>query len=238
MKYPGSKARIAGEILSRLELFRKPGQVWVEPFCGGCNMLERVDGPRIAADSNPAIIALFSSLQNGWIPPSTVTEQQYKDVRIRPSDYHPAMEAFVGVGCSFGGKWWGGYARGKNGKGEPRNYAAEQSRALLKQAGKLQGVTFICAPYNELEIPPHSVIYCDPPYRGTIGYRDKFDHDAFWFWAGGKAAEGHFIAVSEYEAPAGWDCIWSRDISAALDCKRGGSKRTATERLFIKGVLR
>ena len=28
-------------------------------------------------------------------------------------DENPALTGFVGFGCSFGGKWWGGYAKDK-----------------------------------------------------------------------------------------------------------------------------
>ena len=36
--------------------------------------------------------------------------------------------------------------------------------------------------YNEVEILPNSVVYCDPPYIGTGGYCVEFDHEQFYEW--------------------------------------------------------
>ena len=50
MKYMGSKNRHAKEILPFVLMDRKEGQYYVEPFCGGCNIIDKVDNPRIAND--------------------------------------------------------------------------------------------------------------------------------------------------------------------------------------------
>ena len=47
MKYMGSKARIAKYILPIILKDRKEGQCYVEPFVGGANMIDKVDGQRI-----------------------------------------------------------------------------------------------------------------------------------------------------------------------------------------------
>ena len=38
MQYFGGKARIAKDIVSVLNEYRKPNQLFVEPFCGGINI--------------------------------------------------------------------------------------------------------------------------------------------------------------------------------------------------------
>ena len=58
--------------------------------------------------------------------------------------------------------------------------------------------------YREIEIKPNSIIYCDPPYKGTEGYmlngkEIKFDHDSFFKWCE-EQSEPCFI--SEYTAPS------------------------------------
>lgn len=53
MKYMGSKRRFWKEIGPIILKDRKRGQVYVEPFCGGCNSLVNVGGRRLAADINP-----------------------------------------------------------------------------------------------------------------------------------------------------------------------------------------
>jgi DNA adenine methylase len=70
--------------------------------------------------------------------------------------------------CSFGGKWWGGYATNSAG----RNYAERGSRCLVKQVANLMDVEFINLNYLDMAIPQNSLIYCDPPYFGVTGYDD------------------------------------------------------------------
>ena len=72
---------------------------------------------------------------------------------------------FVGYGCSFGGKWFGGLARGgKTSQGNDRNHVAESSRNLMKIKPKLQDMIIEVANYKTILIPDGSVVYCDPPY--------------------------------------------------------------------------
>lgn len=50
MKYMGSKARHAKELLPIILANRTEGQWYVEPFVGGANMIDKVNGNRIGAD--------------------------------------------------------------------------------------------------------------------------------------------------------------------------------------------
>ena len=63
MKYMGSKNRIAKHILPIILAERKPKQWWVEPFVGGGNMIDKVDGRRIGADSNKYVIQALMSIK-------------------------------------------------------------------------------------------------------------------------------------------------------------------------------
>ena len=47
MKYVGSKNRLSKDILPLILKNRKPGQWYVEPFVGGANLIDKVDGNRI-----------------------------------------------------------------------------------------------------------------------------------------------------------------------------------------------
>ena len=49
MKYLGSKNRIAKEILPIMLKYRGE-RVWVEPFVGGANMIDKVHGHKIGCD--------------------------------------------------------------------------------------------------------------------------------------------------------------------------------------------
>lgn len=61
----GSKQRIADEILSAIYTHSKPTDTFVDLFCGGCAVIERVDPTqyhRIANDKNPYLVEMFRSL--------------------------------------------------------------------------------------------------------------------------------------------------------------------------------
>ena len=234
MKYIGSKSRHAKEIISAIEPYRKDGQVWVEPFVGGANMIDKVKGERIGADLNPYIISLFQGLQNGFVPPDFVSECEYKTVSN--SRVVTPLTGFIGFGCSYSGKFFGGYARGKSSNGKNRNYCAESKRNILKQAPNLVGVRFVNCSYEDLEIPKGSLIYCDPPYNNTTRYSTGgFDSKQFWEWCNKKVEEGHTVFVSEYEAPSNWKSIWSKEVNNTL-VKDTGSKRGVEHLFYIKDV--
>lgn len=229
MKYMGSKARHAKEMLPIILSDRKPDQWYVEPFVGGANMIDKVDGNRLGSDSNADLIILLKamSLYDYWVPPFKVSEEEYQAVRHCPPSI---MKSYIGFGLSYGGKWFGGYRRDKVGK---RDYSFEAYKNYMTQAPRLRGVEFQCSDYAELLIPEGSLIYCDPPYAGTTKYATGgFDHSAFWQWCEAKADEGHTVFVSEYTAPYGWKCVWEKTVNNTLT-KDTGSKQ-GIERLFTK----
>lgn len=232
MKYMGSKAKHAKDILPLILKNRRDGQFYVEPFMGGANVIDKVSGNRIGNDYHRSLVAFLEALSNGWVPPSDVSESEYNDARTLPDD--DPLKAFIAFLCSFGGKWFGGYARGFANNGTPRNYAAESYRNVMKQASNLKGIDFRCGSYLDLDIPPRSIIYCDPPYAGTTKYSTgDFDHNRFWKWCDAKHNEGHTVFVSEYAAPHHWKCVWQKDVSANFDSNREkGAARV--EKLFTR----
>ncbi len=230
MKYMGGKAKIAKHILPIILKSRQPDQWYVEPFVGGANVIDKVDGNRIGADINKHVICLFQGLQNSFVPPGHVSEAEYKNAQ-QHRDLTP-LTTFIGFPCSYAGKWFGGYARGNTNKGIPRNYCDEGKRALMKQKPFLDGVKFVCSSFIDLDIPDNSIIYCDPSYAGTTSYKDKLHHEMFWIWCDEMVKKGHKVFVSEYKAPDGWECVWEGRVSSSLT-KDTGSKK-AIERLFTR----
>ena len=227
--YSGSKRRIIRDILPILLTDREEGQWYVEPFAGGCNAIEHVPGPRIANDSNQYVMAMFQRVRDGWIPPSDVTEELYNEVRLNPAAYDPALVGFLGTGCSYGGKWFGGYARSTGKHGERRNNAAEAQRNILKQITRLSDVVFVSYDYRLLPVPESSILYCDPPYQATVGYKDTFDHEVFWEWVREQSLH-HRVYVSEYTAPEDFTCVWEKERSSTMRQQQG---TIHTERLFV-----
>ena len=233
MKYTGSKRRIAKEILP-IMLKKRGSRVWVEPFVGGANLIDKVEGRRIGSDSNHYLIALLKALQNGWLPPTTITEKEYKAIKAAPEWYDPAVVAAALIGCSFGGIWARTYARNAG----RTNYALRFYNNVKAQAPNLKGIEFYACSYDELVIPPNCLIYCDPPYAGANYYKDEFDHDRFWEWCRKKSREGHIIYVSEYNAPDDFLCVWQKEISANLNNQTAaGAQKKAVEKLFTYDEL-
>jgi len=223
----GSKGRYAKYILPIILKDRRQEQWYVEPFVGAFNIIDKVDGLRLANDINPYIIALYKAVQAGWEPPDTLTKEEYQDIRFNKDKYPKHLVGFVGFGCSFGGKWFGGYAQDK----EQRNYCAASKRSVLKQAANLKDVVIENKNYWEITIPPNSIVYCDPPYENTTKYKTKnpFDHARFWDWVRVTAKEGHTVFVSEYNAPVDFECVWSKTVNNTLT-QIGSQERV--EKLF------
>lgn len=62
--------------------------------------------------------------------------------------------------------------------------------------------------YNEVEILPNSVVYCDPPYIGTKGYCVEFDHEQFYEWLRNTNFP---VYISEYTMPSDFAIVASID---------------------------
>lgn len=233
MKYMGSKNRIAKFILPIILEHRKPGQCYVETMVGGANLIDKVDGWRIGADFNKYLIALLSHCAKGlsYMLPDAISEEGYNYIKDNKSSFDNHIVAHCGFNATFGAKWFGGYARPRKTSGYDRDVICGKN-SLVKQGPLIKGVTFIHSSYADLEIPPNSIIYCDPPYAGTAEYKDGgFDHSAFWQWVRVKHSKGHKVYISEYNAPDDFTCVWERELAVGL-----ASSKKATEKLFIYNI--
>lgn len=229
MKYMGSKNRLAKEILPVILKNRKTDQYYVEPFVGGANVIDKVKGNRIGADINNYMISLLKSLSNGWLPPLKITNDQFLDIKNNKENYPEDLVGYVGTQLSFGSVWFCSFRKDNGGK---RCYSSEAYRNVLKQAPNLKGIEFVCSDYLNLQIPDNSIIYCDPPYKGTDKYRgfENIDHDKFWEWCRSKKREGHEIYISEFEAPEDFICIWEKKVNTLVAERSGG--KNVTEKIF------
>lgn len=237
MVYMGSKNRIAKELIPIITKYLKPEQCYVEPFVGGCNMIDKINHPyRLGADNNRYLIALLQIVQDGQELPEYITKEEYQEVKANKDNYPDWYIGFVGFISSYNGCFFSSYAGLVNIKdGKQRNYIKEKRNNLLKQYESIKGITFKCASYDNLDIPFNSIIYCDPPYNNTSSYHSVFDSDKFWQWCRDKIKEGHTVFVSEYNAPEDFICIWEKNLKASFCNATKGS----VEKLFIhKSQLR
>lgn len=195
MQYLGGKARIARPLTEFLNS-KIGGRDYYEPFVGGCNVVPLIKAPRrLASDFCKPLITMYQALQRGWVPPD-ISEEEYARINKERNPDDPAT-AFALFGCSFGGKFAGGYARSNM----ERNYAENARRSLRRKMATCQGVVFSSRSYEELQVE-NAVIYCDPPYENTVGYRatGQFDHERFWLWVR-ERSKNNLVFVSEYAAP-------------------------------------
>ena len=227
MRFVGGKSRVAKDIAGVLLAARtSPGQLIYEPFCGALNVTEAIlrmspTARVVASDAHIDLIEMWEAVQDGWEPPRRVSRDRYDQWRASG----PCPErTFVGYGCSFSGKWWGGYA-----ESDGRNYAAEAARSVERLRPLLDRVDFYDGSYLDQDIPAGHIVYCDPPYLDTLkpGARDDFDHDEFWKWVASCPSQCY---VSEYQAPPQFREVWRKQVRTDMHTKLGKAQRV--ERLF------
>lgn len=240
MKYMGSKARHAKDILPIILKDHPEDSYYVEPFVGGANMIDKVPTSiqRIGVDINEYLIEMWTQVSQGWLPPELITEDDYQWVKNN-WNYNKALTGYVAFSMSFGGKWFGGYRRDiKGAKDDPdlkklneQQQSTRSYNSIVKQAETLKGVEFKCGSYLDTEIPDNSTIYCDPPYKGATKYKDSFDHEKFYQWCREKSKQGHRVYISEYEMPEDFQCIWIKEVKNSLTNQTDSKK--GVEKLFM-----
>lgn len=148
-----------------------------------------------ASDANKLTVGALTLGQSQFrFDLSTLDEGYYYRVK-QAEALGDGIRGAVAFGLSFGGKEWGGVAR------PVAKYAAAWNR-WADRFGALTNVRVALAEYQTLVCEPESIIYCDPPYDGTTGYKTgRFDTQAFWAWCKRIAAEGHKVFVSSEHTP-------------------------------------
>ena len=236
MKYMGSKNRIAKHILPIILKDRKENQYYVEPFVGGANMIDKVDGNRIGADNNEYLIAMWQGLQENKSRPYLIEKELYSKARdfFNKSEYSTFdkfMIGWIGWMGSYNGRFFdGGYSGHSVGK---RDYITEQIRNTENQISKIKEIHFVYSSYDKLEIPNNSIIYCDIPYKDTKQYASSknFNYDNFWDWCR-KMSEKNMVFVSEYKAPDDFICVWEGEVKTNFASQRDEATHKAVEKLF------
>lgn len=198
-------------------------------FCGSCSVESKIEGfdNKILNDKHEYLIELLNGVKNGYNLPEYISEEEYKYIKEH-KDEDKVLSGFVGFGCSFGGKWFGGYARNKT----RTNYAAQSKNSLLKDMSCLMDAKFICKDYKEVKLPKGSIVYADPPYDNTTGYgKEKFNSKEFWNYAR-EISKEHLMFISEQKAPEDFVSIWEKPFTRTLDVNKNNQFKV-TEKLFI-----
>ena len=170
----------------------------------------------------------------GYQPPEHITEEEYLKVKDNKVDFPDYYVGYVGFHSTFGGKYFGGYARSfKEDKITPRDMSNETYRNTMKQVPSIRDVSFVGWDYTDIELS-NAVIYCDPPYQNTTKYATGvFDYEKFWDWCR-KMSKLNHVYISEYNAPNDFECIWCKDTLVNFDSNRDDNieNKIRTERLF------
>lgn len=242
MKYMGAKTRIAKDIVPIIQsvINRNDITKYIEPFCGGCNIIDKIEcDSKVASDINPYLIALFSHLQSGGELLPEVSRTLYSQVRAAHKRGDVSLPEHivgnVGFLASYNGRFFdGGYAQPgyettKSGK-RYRDYYREATDNIIKQMPQLYDVLFECHDYREFD-PHGAVIYCDPPYANEKQYANArtFDYTEFWNVMR-KWSQSNYVLISEMTAPDDFVCVWEKSVLRSI---KAADKSRDTEKIFV-----
>lgn len=229
MLYLGGKTRSQREIATVILNSTSKRDSYLEPFFGGgsscITLAPRFSEVRVG-DIHEDLCMMWQAVKDGWRAPLHISESEYNQLMTsKPS----ALRGFAGFACSFGGKWFAGYAR--DGTNNSRSYAKTQAYRI-DQIGsilKLSNAMILNVSYAAWD-HKQAVVYCDPPYVSTTSYKHYFDTKRFWKVMDRWSEEGASVFVSEYNAPSHWKCIWEKNVKCKIQDLGRMSNRV--ERLF------
>lgn len=241
MKYIGSKAKIAKYIVPIIQKYIEDNncELYVEPFVGGFNVIDKIKCKKRVANDNDCIVMdlVTYCLCNPKLLerlPELPTKEHYYDVRDNKEDYsnwyRSAILLFASYNARVYGGCYGAFAKTKN--GSIRNYFQEAKRNFEKQLPLLKGIETHCLDYKDLNLEyKNAVIYCDIPYKDSIGYSQEFNHEEFYKWCEKQVKSGNIVLVSEYEMPEDrFECIWSKQVKTHQNNR---NKIDKTEKIFL-----
>ena len=235
MKYQGGKHKI-GTILAKIINDKVNTNIvdgYFEPFCGSLgvfkNMIKYDYKKYIANDLQPDLILMWKELQRDKLDlPDNFSEELWIKLKASPSPNE--LKAVAGYGMSYGGQYFSGYIQ-KHSNNSGRDFYKEFKNSILKIKKQLQRreIEYYNKNYYDFK-PVNMLIYCDPPYKNTTGYKvGKFDSDMFWNIMREWSKNNH-VFISEEEAPDDFEVVWEQDKRRTLNSKVREHK---TEKLFV-----
>lgn len=105
----------------------------------------------------------------------------------------------------------------------------------LQQLERLQPkLTITAVDYRDVKIEPNAVVYCDIPYKNTVGYLKEFKHDDFYQWA---ATRSFPVFISEYQIDdKRFKCVYEIDKRSNLSPKKELNAPDKVEKLYWNQV--
>lgn len=101
----------------------------------------------------------------------------------------------------------------------------------LQRLQHLQHLQISNLSYKDVEIKENSIIYCDPPYKGTGEYKEGgFNHDEFYNWALNNKTP---VFISEYDMPKEFQLVESFKHKSTLSATN--NNKFVIENLYWNG---
>ena len=238
MRYVGGKARIANFVEQSILGATQLRQRYVEPFLGSGVVLSRMRphfAEAFASDSHEDLMMMWKSVRDGVALPTHCSKERYEE--LRKSGPSPER-GLVGFGSSFSGKWFGGFVDtvyDKHHKRITKPYLLAAHKSVYQLRDVLKKTILEHCSYEHVPVHSNDVVYCDPPYKGTLGYRDAgpFDHQSFWKKAEEWTRAGAFVVVSESMAPENWRVLAERTRKSMLRVAGNEENTIRSERLYV-----
>jgi DNA adenine methylase len=233
MAYLGGKSKAAEHILYVLNHPVFNAYDYIEPFCGYCHILRRVEHKKsyMISDNNKYLIALLKHVQKTKNKHPTITKSEYDELKSNP-DSDPLRAAYAAFCYSYNGKYFGGYTTTyKN-----RNYPKERKRYYdqLHDNPVFHEASISNRDYTHYANVKNKLIYCDPPYEGTTEYHSEFNSSKFWDTIR-KLSKHNYVFVSEYNAPDDFTCI-TQHVKRNSIAGRGATRKRI-EKVFVHTSL-
>lgn len=222
MNYMGGKFKQSREIAPIINQCIKDNLLvnYYEPFCGGLNVLDKIECPNLFAnDIDEDLIAFYSFIHNGGSPFSDVSREMYYEIKASKDCVARGNVKYL---ASFGGKPWGGY--GWRNDSNKSQYAAALSN-FKKQIPIIRRTNFSCKNYLNLVFEPNSFIYLDPPYANTTQYTATINYQDFYEWVI-RISQQNYVIISEYSMPAQFTCFKEIEHKKSLKKPIDGEERT------------
>ena len=240
MRYYGGKSRLASKLaqcmLSWLTSHNAQYDVFIDAFCGSGSVsasMRQIIPANIAcigSDYFKVSIDLLKALQEGWLPPETITAEIFCDLKnSRDKNQNPLVGA-VGFHCSWSGKFF---------CDKFRPSTLEKLKQLRKKsknfAPKLAGIKFEEKDYREYQDTKDCVFYLDPPYQSAnkSSWPENFkgfNHTEFWQFSR-ELSKSNIVFISEATAPEDFESI--ADFGVTIANNKLGKTRIVSEKLWM-----
>lgn len=225
MVYMGSKNKLSKYLKPIIDRFLKQGMIYVEPFVGGANMIDKIDWDlKYGYDINKPIIALlryvsyhaklcYQNNKEFKLPPEDITLEEFKRLReLYKKGIASPKIAFAGLMCQLG-KFYSSYQKDFNKREQLRRNMERQFNNPL-----FFNTNFDYKNYKDLEVT-NAVIYCDPPYKDTAQYnvKEKFNYDHFLEKCVEWYNNGNIILLSGNFVPnSNWKVLFEKDYKYSM----------------------